>query len=87
MKARERLDEFIEKNINREKDKWAVGSKSNYYEWLDLKNELQGDRDLRELYQEIVQEFSLREKYLKSTGQYEDFKEWRKKQDESKKDR
>lgn len=77
--AREKLDEFIEKNYQKEKDKWAIGTKSQYYEWMNLKEELESDKALRELYDELFQEFSLREKYLKETGQTKDFQEWRNK--------
>lgn len=34
-----KVTEFIEKNIKKEKDKWACGMKSKYYQWEDMLNE------------------------------------------------
>ena len=40
-KAKEKLNEYINKNIEKEKDKFACGSKNSYFEWQKVKAELE----------------------------------------------
>lgn len=71
-KAEEKLYEFIDKNITKEKDKFACGSKNNYYDWQELKDELTSsrkkaaeDNELLELYKVFIKDMSLTAEFRK----------------------
>ena len=71
-KAKEKLNEYINKNIEKEKDKYACGSKNNYFEWQELKDELEGqtkqsqeEQDTIKLYREFVKQYGLEIEFRK----------------------
>ena len=71
-KAKEKLNEYINKNIAKEKDKYACGSKNNYFEWQELKDELEGqtkqsqeEQDTIKLYREFVKQYGLEVEFRK----------------------
>ena len=71
-KAKEKLNEYINKNIAKEKDKYACGSKNNYFEWQELKDELEGqgkqsqeEQDTIKLYREFVKQYGLEIEFRK----------------------
>ena len=71
-KAKEKLNEYINKNIAKEKDKYACGSKNNYFEWQELKDELEGqgkqsqeEQDTVKLYREFVKQYGLEIEFRK----------------------
>ena len=37
---KDQVVEFINKKLSKEKDKWECGLKNQYYRWLDLKESL-----------------------------------------------
>lgn len=65
-KVEEKLYEFIDKNIAKEKDKFVCGSKNYYYDWQELKDELTSsrkkaaeDNELLELYKAFIKDMNL----------------------------
>ena len=71
-KAKEKLNEYINKNIAKEKDKYACGSKNNYFEWQELKDELEGqtkqsleEQEQIKLYREFVKQYGLEIEFRK----------------------
>lgn len=71
-KAKEKLNEYINKNIAKEKDKFACGSKNNYFEWQEVKAELENrikqsheEQEQIKLYREFVKEYGLEVEFRK----------------------
>lgn len=74
--AKERVMDFIAKNLKKEKDKWGAGFKSNYREWEEVLEEMNSiQARIREL-EDLKKELRLMNDYLKSTGQFMDFRKW-----------
>ncbi len=73
MTPKEKVFSYIESNIKKEKDKFAVGSKNELYKWEDLKEELSThyvDKD-------YINELHLYKKFVESDKNYKElFKEW-----------
>lgn len=38
---KEKLIEFLERNVEREKDKWNNGMKNDYFAWCDLRDDIE----------------------------------------------
>lgn len=61
MTPKEETLKFIEKKVQKEKDKWEVGNKNNYLSWSSFKqdfenlfnNSLQSNNEIVELHNEI----------------------------------
>lgn len=77
-KAEEKLEEFIEKNIKKEHDKFACGSKNILTQWEDLRDNIKSINATNEYVQEQRDMITLYKEFMKSKGYTErDFKEWR----------
>ena len=70
---KEKIEEFILNQIKKEKDKWAVGMKSDYYDWSNCLDDWRSkDSNVKELY-ELVQVYKA---FLKDMGLQADFRKW-----------
>ncbi len=72
-KAEEKLCEFINKNIAKEKDKFACGSKNNYYDWQELKDDIEHKSSQLKECKDIIYNF---EKFLKDMNLMTDYRKW-----------
>ena len=70
---KEQIEEFIQKHIAKEKDKWAIGAKSDYYAWEDALSDIRSrDTASRELH-EALQAYKA---FVKDMGLQADFRKW-----------
>lgn len=77
--AKEQVIEFIQKQYDKEKEKWNSGLKSNYYEWEEIIGEILTSKARDGYLEDLKKELRVITNYLKATGQEKDFEEWRKK--------
>ena len=47
MTPREKVWKYIETNLQKEKEKWESGLKSDYLKWLDLKEDLEEKKGIK----------------------------------------
>ena len=70
---KDQIEEFIQKHISKEKDKWAIGAKSDYYAWEDALADIRSrDTSSREL-SEALQAYKA---FVKEIGLEADFRKW-----------
>lgn len=70
---KDQIEEFIQKHIDKEKDKWAIGAKSDYYAWEDALSDIRSrDTSSREL-SEALQAYKT---FVKDMGLEADFRKW-----------
>lgn len=73
---KEKIEEFIQSQIKKEKDKWAVGMKSDYYAWCGCLDDWRSkDSNVKELYEEV----QMHKTFLKEMGLEAEFRKWRSK--------
>ena len=77
--AYEQVIDFVNKNCAKEREKWASGLKSNYYEWEEIIGEMIVSKARDGYLEDLKKEMREIAAYLKATGQEKDFNEWRKK--------
>lgn len=76
-KAEEKLNEFIEKNLKKEYDKFMCGSKNILTQWEDLRDTIKSMNATNEYVEEQRDLIKLHEEFMKSKGYTDrDFKEW-----------
>lgn len=77
---REKVANFIEKNIKAERDKYGCGMKNSYFDWDNFKDEWENFETVSENADYLLKEVNLLRKYLDENHRIEDFKEWKEKQ-------
>ncbi len=76
-KAEEKLNEFIEKNLKKEHDKFMCGSKNILTQWEDLRDTIKSMNATNEYIEEQRDLIKLHKEFMKSKGYTDrDFKEW-----------
>ena len=72
-KAEEKLNEYINKNIEKEKDKFACGSKNYYYDWQELKDDIEHKSIQLKECRDIMYNFEM---FLKDMNLMTDYRKW-----------
>lgn len=70
---KEQIEQFIQRNLLKEKEKWAVGLKSDYYAWDD---ELSGLRSRDVSAKEALEAIQAYNAFVKDMGLEADFRKW-----------
>lgn len=71
---REQIEAYIQKNIAKEKDKWEVGNKSDYYKWQEALDDWRSKNDSVSELNEWIQVYK---KFIKDMGLEVEFRKWR----------
>ncbi len=72
-KPRELLNEFIDKNLQKEKDKFMEGRKHNLYGWEELRDEVVGSA---KAIQNLNEEIAVYQQFIKEMGYTTAFRQW-----------
>ncbi len=72
--AKEQVFDFIDRKLQKEYEKFKDGNRSDYYDWEDMKTELD---ELEMRCSEYQKEVVLYENYLKAKQLSREFRTWR----------